>query len=92
MTGINKNENELGVDSIHVAAYLRAKQIPILRIVRSGRFGMFYFPADQAGSEIQIYMAGKALVEPRAYASAIRELRSQVDELGPGKSIGNRNG
>jgi hypothetical protein len=75
-----KTENEITVDSIHQAAYLLARQIPVIRVIRSGRFGIFVFAADKASPEIQSYIAGKATIEPRAYASAIRELRRMTDE------------
>ncbi len=74
-------EKEVEIDNLHLAGYLLAKNIPIMRVARSGRMGVFYFRADKAETEIQSYITGKALVNPRAFASAIRELRRMTDEV-----------
>jgi len=78
MTEMTKSE--ILVDSIHIAAFLNIHNIPILRIERSGRMGVFAFPRDKAEELINRYMAGEAMVEPRAFTSAIREVRRFVDE------------
>jgi hypothetical protein len=71
---------ELTVDSIHQGAFLIAKGIPVLRVMKSGRQGLFIYASDKAAPLLQEYIAGRGLVEPRTYASAIRELKRAADE------------
>ena len=68
-------------DNLQLAAYLFAKEIPILRVERSGRFGIFHFSTDQAKSEIEKFIAGDELIEPIRYSQAFRELRFKVDQV-----------
>jgi len=74
-------QENIAVDSIQLAAYLHTLKIPIKRIEKSGRFGCFFFPEDQARSEIEKFYLGKAVVEPRIFSAAIRELRSMIEQL-----------
>ena len=74
-------KRRIAIDDIKLAAYLRAKQIPMAGVQRSGRYGCFYFDEDKGRVEMNNYMLGKALVEPKAFSAAIRELRSLVDSL-----------
>jgi hypothetical protein len=85
-----QRSEEFQTDQIHLAAYLMAKGISLLRLERSGRFGLFYFPAKQARLEADSFIQGKALIEPKAFTAAIRDLRARVDELRAGNSAGVR--
>ena len=76
----DKKIQEIEIDNIHLAAFLIAKKIPLVRVVRSGRMGIFYFDSERATPEIQIYMSGQAAIEPKAFVSAIRQLKMQIDE------------
>lgn len=78
---IERKTDTIQVDSIHQAAYLLAKNIPLKKVVRSGRMGLFFFKATTARLEIENYITGRALIEPRSFASAIRELKRAVDEV-----------
>jgi hypothetical protein len=75
-----QNIQEIETDSIHLAAYLIIRKIPLLRIARSGRLGIFYFHAEKASPELAAYMSCQAAVEPKAFVSAIRQLKMQIDE------------
>lgn len=73
-------------DNLQLAAYLLAKGIGLQKVERSGRFGIFHFPTNQAKPEIEKFIAGKALVEPRSFSQAFRELRFKVDQVQDGNS------
>ena len=75
----NPSEKLIAVDQLHQAAYLYLENTPIYRIERSGRFGVFYFNASNALPLIDLYMAGGARVDPRKFASTMRELRRLID-------------
>ncbi len=76
-----QKRRQIAIDDIKLAAYLHAKQIPIERVQRSGRYGCFYFDEKKARAEVDRYVLGEALVEPKVFSAAIRELRSLVDSL-----------
>ena len=79
---------QVAVDSIHLAAFLITKSLPLAKVTRSGRLGVFYFDSNRASSEIQTYMSGQALVEPRSFIAAIRQLKMKIDDqpMGFGES------
>lgn len=81
MTGkIATNKSpEISTDNLGLAAYLVIKQIPLLRVERSGRLGFFYFPEAQIKDHIQAYMAKGGIVEPQNFMDTIRALRARVD-------------
>lgn len=81
MNGKKGQANEIAVDNLNMAAYLHLQQFPISRIVRSGRFGVFYFPLDKAGAELTRYMGGSTQVDGRSYVAAIREIKRLTDQL-----------
>jgi hypothetical protein len=74
--------NEFATDQLHLAAFLQAKRLKMLRVERQGRFGLFVFNEGDASELISQFMAGKGTVEPRSFVAAIRDLRSKVDALG----------
>jgi len=76
-----KRNEEYATDSLHLAGYLKAKKIPLIRIERSGRFGLFFFPKKEADTEATKFISGQALIEPRSFVTAIRELRAAVDRI-----------
>jgi hypothetical protein len=71
------------IDNIHLAAYLIAKRCSLSKVTRSGRMGVFHFDSINATPEIQAYMAGEALIEPKDFVSAIRQLKMRIDECPP---------
>ena len=75
---------EFATDQLHLAAFLQAKGLKMLRAERQGRFGVFIFSEEAASELVGQFMSGKALIEPRSFVAAIRDLRSKVDELGGG--------
>ncbi len=82
----NNNGHVFQTDNLQLAAYLTARGIDLLKVERSGRFGIFHFSAEQAKTEIDNFIAGNALVEPRSYSQAFRELRYKVDQVQDGKN------
>jgi len=78
--------NETEIDSIHIAAYLISRNIPLMRMQRIGRMGIFSFDSEKASPEIQVYMSGQATIEPKAFISAIRILKQKIDECPMDKS------
>lgn len=78
---VQENSKQIAIDDIKLSAYLHAKQIPILKIEKSGRYGCFYFPEAKARDEIDRYVMGNALVEPKKYSASIRELRAAVENI-----------
>jgi hypothetical protein len=76
-----KRSEEFETDNLQLAAYLTAKKIQLNKIERSGRFGIFFFPKKEADSEATKFISGQALIEPRSFVTAIRELRAAVDRI-----------
>jgi len=82
MNKVEKRKNlNIQTDNLQLAAYLLAKGIELERVEKSGRFGIFFFSNDQAQAEIEKFIAGDALVEPRSFSQAFRELRFKVDQV-----------
>jgi hypothetical protein len=79
-----KRSEDFETDNLQLAGYLTAKGIELMRVERSGRFGLFYFHGDQARPEAAKFVEGLGSVEPRRYTAAIRELRAKVDALREG--------
>lgn len=78
-----KRTEEFETDNLQLAAYLTARKIPLIKIERSGRFGLFFFSKKEADSEATKFISGQALIEPRSFVTAIRELRAAVDRIMP---------
>jgi hypothetical protein len=76
---VMQKTNEFATDQLHLAAFLQAKGLKMLRAERQGRFGVFIFREAETSELIGLFMAGKASVEPRSFVAAIRELRAAVD-------------
>jgi hypothetical protein len=81
---VMQKTNEFATDQLHLAAFLQAKGLKMLRAERQGRFGVFIFNESATAELVRQFMAGKSLIEPRAFVAAIRDLRSRVDSLGGG--------
>jgi hypothetical protein len=82
---VMQKTNEFATDQLHLAAFLQAKGLKMIRAERQGRFGVFMFNEVAASDLVGQFMAGKAFVEPRSFVAAIRDLRSKVDSLGGGR-------
>lgn len=78
------SSKEFQADDLHLSAYLVAIGIPLIRVEKSGRFGVFFFPEKKAKEEAIKFTSGNALVEPRSLFSAIRELKRITDETPAG--------
>jgi hypothetical protein len=76
-----KIKEEFQTDNLQLAGYITAKKIPLIKIERSGRFGLFFFPKKEADFEATNFISGQALIEPQSFVTAIRELRAAVDGI-----------
>ena len=78
---VKKSDQNYQTDNLQLASYLLAKGINLFKVERSGHLGIFFFSAKEVMPEVERFSSGRALIEPRSYSRAFRELRFRVDQV-----------